>query len=342
MGLTSRVREANTTEEGTAYLGADGKVLGSIPADQEQDGPTAELEILRGDLAGIISDALPDDVTMVYGDRVATVDDDGDGVRVVFESGRKGRYDLLIVAEGVRSSTRDLVFGDAVERRPLGLNMAYGTIPRTEDDDRWWRWYTAPGRRGVTLRPDNVGTTRATLAYVDHEHAISDLELDEARAELARRFEGAGWEADRVVKGFAESDDVYMDGLTQIRMPAYARGRVVLTGDAAWCVTPLAGGGTSLALVGGYVLAASLDAAGDDLQEGFRRYEEWMRPFVEGVQDLPKGTPDLFYPESPFGVGVLRTMQRVMASPPFRRIGARAAHVAQTDQKLPEPAGSTA
>ena len=160
MGLTEAVRRQSTTEEGTSVLDGKGRVRARFPVE-DPDGPTAELEILRGDLARIILDQLPDRVSLRYGDQIETVRDR----EVALRSGAVARYDLLIIAEGVRSRTRDLVFGSAVSRRELGLTMAYGTIPRTADDDRWWRWYSAKGGRQITLRPDNKGTTRATLAF---------------------------------------------------------------------------------------------------------------------------------------------------------------------------------
>jgi 2-polyprenyl-6-methoxyphenol hydroxylase-like FAD-dependent oxidoreductase len=337
MGITQQVREHNTTEEGTAYIGGRGQVLGAIPADQEQDGPTAELEILRGDLAKIVLDRLPEDVEVRYGDRIERLDDQARTAHVEFASGTSGDYDLVVIAEGVRSRTRDLVFADQVDKHPLGLQMAYGTIPRIADDDRWWRWYTARGRRGMTLRPDNVGTIRATLAYVDRTDDIADLDDDDAKKKLQQVFAGVGWQARRVTTGFMQSEDVYMDTLTQIRMPQWSRGRIIVTGDAAWCVTPLGGGGTSIALTGAYVLAAYLSHAQDGrIDMALQRYEQWMRPIVEAVQDLPKGTPDLFYPESQIGVNILRMVQRALASKPLRKIGASFAHVAQTDQQLPD------
>lgn len=336
MGLMDRVRRANTTEEGTSFIGGNGQLLGGIPADREKDGPTAELEILRGDLATIIRDELPDSVAVRFGDRVSSATNREDTVDVEFESGSRDTYDLVVIAEGVRSRTRDLVFGDNVDKRPLGLNMAYGTIPRVVADDRWWRWYVATGRRGITLRPDNVGSIRATLAYVDRGTSISDRSAKDARMELAKVFSNAGWEADRVVAGFQTSKDVYLDALTQIRMTSWYDGRIVLTGDAAWCVTPLGGGGTSIALVGGYVLAAYLSQHDqDEFHVATSEYDDWMRPYVAKVQELPKGTPDVFYPRTRLGVTVLRTVWRLLSTPPFRSIGARFSHVAGSNRDLP-------
>ncbi|MGW4941867.1 FAD-dependent monooxygenase [Actinoplanes sp. NPDC004185] len=331
MGLTEAVRRQSTTEEGTSVLDGEGRVIAKFPVE-DPDGPTAELEILRGDLARIILEHLPDRVSVRYGDQIETVRDG----EVTLRSGAVARYDLLIIAEGVRSRTRDLVFGSAVARRELGLNMAYGTIPRTADDDRWWRWYSARGGRQITLRPDNKGTTRATLAFTSRGQNLADLPLDQSRAELRRTFHDAGWQADRVVAGFASSDDVYVDHLTQIRLTSWSKGRVCVTGDAAWCVTPLGGGGTSLAMVGGYVLAAFLSQAEPaHLGAALTRYEAWMRPLIEDAQKLPPGTPGLFYPRSAAGVRVLRLAARIGSVGVLRKLTSRIGHVARTGQALP-------
>ncbi|MEV4279846.1 FAD-dependent oxidoreductase [Actinoplanes xinjiangensis] len=335
MGLEEAVRGLGTTEQGTALVDGDGRVIARFPVE-DPDGPTAELEILRGDLAGVILGALPDSVTVRYGDQIEGVRDDGTSVEVTLMSGPAERYDLVVIAEGVRSRTRDLIPGLTVTRRELGVTMAYGTIARTGDDDRWWRWYSAEGGRQITLRPDRTGTTRATLAFTG-DGDLGDLPLDRVRAELRGRFHDAGWQAERVVDGFARSDDVYLDRLTQIVMPSWSAGRVCVTGDAAWCVTPLGGGGTSLAMVGGYVLAAYLSRA--EVGVALTRYEQWMRPLIEDAQKLPPGTPGLFYPTSAAGVRALRLAARIGSTGVLRRLTARIGHVARTGRALPEMGG---
>ncbi|MEU8608553.1 FAD-dependent monooxygenase [Actinoplanes sp. NPDC048791] len=335
MGLAEAVRRQSTTEEGTSVLDGEGRVIARFPVE-DPDGPTAELEILRGDLARVILDQLPDRVSVRYGEQIETVRDEGSYVEVALRSGAVAQYDLLIIAEGVRSRTRDLIFGSAVSRRELGLNMAYGAIPRSADDDRWWRWYSAQGGRQITLRPDNKGTTRATLAFTSRGQNLADLPLDQARAELRRTFQDAGWQAERVVAGFESSDDVYVDHLTQIRLTSWLKGRVCVTGDAAWCVTPLGGGGTSLAMVGAYVLAACLSRAKPaELGAALTSYEAWMRPLIEDAQKLPPGTPGLFYPRSEVGVRVLRLTACIGSLGVLRRLTSRIGHVARTGQALP-------
>ncbi len=339
MGLEDQVRQQTTTEEGTAFINEKGQVVGAFPVE-DSDGMTAELEILRGDLARIVLEALPPSIDIRYGDWIEHVYNGTDHVDVQLHSGQTETYDLLIIAEGIRSRTRDQVFGDRVTRNELGLNIAYGTIEREAGDDRWWRWYTATGGRQISLRPDNQGTIRAMLAFKDDKHNLASLPTEQALAELKVIFTGAGWQDTRVIEGFATSKDVYFDYLTQIKMSTYSEGRVCVTGDAAWCVTPIGGGGSSLALIGGYVLAAFLSQAesnaADSIESSLNQYEQWMRPMVDKAQSLPPGTPDLFYPQTKVGVGTMQTFIRIASFGPFRKLASRIGHVARTKQELPE------
>ncbi|MCO8276588.1 FAD-dependent monooxygenase [Actinoplanes sp. TRM 88003] len=329
MGLFDAVKAQNTTETGTVLVDGSGNVRVELPSDGP-DAATAELEVLRGDLARTILDDLPAGVEFVYGDQIDDVADGPDAVVVTLTSGRRLDADLLVIAEGVRSTTRDLVFGDRVNRRDLGITMVFGTIARTPADDDRWRWHNAVGGRQIHLRPDNRGTIRAILSYARGED-LTQLDRAAALAVVRERYRDAGWEAPRILDGFDTSDDVYLDRLTQIRMDSWHRGRVVLAGDAAWCVTPMGGGGASLALTSGYVLAAQL--AGDG---GLDAYEKWMRPLVDDVQKLPPGIERFAYPQTRFGLAVRGVADKVLMSRLLVPLTAKLTQVAQTDQPLPE------
>ncbi|MFD9700075.1 FAD-dependent monooxygenase [Lentzea sp. NPDC059081] len=328
MGLTEAVREQNTTETGTVFVDSAGEVRAELPSEGP-DGATAELEVLRGDFARTILRHLPAGVEMIYGDTISSVE--GDGTRVTTASGRTFDTDLVVIAEGVRSTTRDLLFGDAVERRDLGIAMVFGTIPRTADDDSRWRWYTTTGGRQIHLRPDNHGTTRAMLACTDN---LTRLDRKEALAHFRERYADAGWQAGRVLDGFDRSEDVYVDQLTQIRMPAWHRGRVCLAGDAAWCVTPMGGGGASLALISGYVLAAGLSGA-RRVEDGLAAYEEWIRPLVDDVQNFPRWIVPFAYPRTRLGLGLRELADKVLTSRLFAPVTAKMTQVAASDRALP-------
>ena len=202
----------------------------------------------------------------------------------------------MVVAEGLTSRTRSLVFPEA-DIRSLGLLMAYLTVPRTAADTDWWRIHQASQGRAVTLRPDNVGTIRATLSLLTDVRGIEDLDRPAQVHVLRRTFADAGWEVPRVLDALDDAP-LYVDAVGQVRLPTWHRGRVVLLGDAAHCPSPITGMGTSLALVGAYVLAGELAGAADH-EQALAAYETRMRPYVERAQQLPPGAPGLVHPAHP-------------------------------------------
>ena len=98
--------------------------------------------------------------------------------------------------------------------------------------------------------------------------------------------------------------------------PALTKGRVALTGDAAWCATPVSGIGTTLAVVGAYILAGEL-AKTDDHEAAFQEYDRLMRPFVEEGQGKGKG-PSWTHPQSRFGITLQRATLNLLSKPILR------------------------
>jgi 2-polyprenyl-6-methoxyphenol hydroxylase-like FAD-dependent oxidoreductase len=315
MGLEEAIRAAGTGEAGIRFVDEHNEVVAEFGVDDAgSDGPTAELEILRGDLARLLFDACKDRVDFRFGDTITSIEDDGPTITVLFKSGGRETYDLVIVAEGAGSLTREIVFPGENEPRPLDVTMGYFTIPKGATDSDFCRIYTAGEGRSIWLRPDNKGTTRAILTVQKAPSGEDELSVSEQKNFLRERFAGAGWETARVLAGLDQTDDFYLDVLRQVKMPRWTKGKVVLSGDAAWCSTPISGMGTTLAVVGAYVLAGEL-ATRSVVREALDRYEEVMRPFVEKAQDVPKSAPKFLQPQSRFGVALQHVVLRVADLP---------------------------
>ncbi|WP_312795785.1 FAD-dependent monooxygenase [Tianweitania sp.] len=319
MGLEQTALDHGTGEAGTAWVNSDGEVAAEFVTDEmDDDGPTAEMEILRGDLARLLYEPAREVADYRFGDRIEAIEPGEDTAHVTFASGRSEAFDAVIVAEGVGSATRELVFPGENDPRWMDLTIAYFTIPRQADDDRMWRWYNATNGRSISLRPDTHGTTRAMLSIQKPPEGEQDWDVAQQKAFLQETFSDAGWQAQRVLEGMNNSDDFYFDVLRQVRMPNWSKGRVVLTGDAAWCATPLAGIGATLAVTGAYVLAGEL-AGQNDLPSAFANYEKAMRPMVEEGQGVPKIGPRLMNPQSRLGIGLLHTALKIASQPALRK-----------------------
>lgn len=323
LGLEQAALDQGTGEEGTAWVDEDGRIAASfLAAELHDDGPTAEMEILRGDLARLLYEAARDHASYRFDDQLEQVNEDGDGVQVRFRQGGGERFDALVVAEGVGSSTRELIFPGENEPRWMDLVLAYFTIPRTADDDRLWRWYHATGGRSVSLRPDRHGTTRAMLSVQKPPEGEQDWPTNKQKQWLRDTFADAGWQSSRVLAGLESADDFYFDVLRQVRLPRWHTGRVALTGDAAWCVTPLAGIGTTLAVTGAYVLAGEI-GLNHSVPDAFARYEEAMRPMVAEGRSVPKIGPRLMNPHSRLGIAMLHGALHLASSAPLRELAAK-------------------
>jgi 2-polyprenyl-6-methoxyphenol hydroxylase-like FAD-dependent oxidoreductase len=304
MGIEDAIRAATTTEVGLRFVDERGSTIAEFAAgENDTDGPTAELEILRGEMARIVYQRTREDTDYRFGDRITDLDDHGDHVTARLESGDVIDADVVVVAEGTRSRTRSLVVPEA-ELSELGMYIAYLTIPRVPDDDRWWRWHHALGSRSVSLRPDNLGTTRAMLIFLSDVRGLEDLDRDEQAMILRRTFADVGWQAPRVLAAL-EDASMYFDGIAQAKLPRWSNGRSVLLGDAAWSAGPF-GTGTSLALTGAYILAGELERHDDDPRLAFARYEELMRPFVDRAQSVRPAMLRAMNPRTATG----RTVQR--------------------------------
>ncbi len=281
MGLGDRLRAARTDMRGMSVVAADGTELMRSTTTTLTGGPldSPDVEILRDDLAGMLADAATG-AEWCFGDRVAAIGAD----HVQLASGRTLEPDVVVGADGLRSAVGRLAgLVDDGCLRPLGSQLAVYTMPNVFGLDRWQVFCRCPGAIiGLYTARDNR-EVRVNLGFegaADDEHR----DLPARKALLADVFADHGWWVPRMLEGLADADDFYLAPMTQVVAPRWSSGRTVLLGDAAWCTTPLSGQGTTLALVGAYLLAQELDT--HPVAEAFAAYEERMRPVAEADQRL--------------------------------------------------------
>ena len=182
--------------------------------------------------------------------------------------------------------------------RYLGFCFAGFTVPNDRGLAHEAVIYAEPGRVARVYAVRTSPTLHAILNFSYPRPPFSGHADEGAQRRLtAEMFAGRGWETSRMVDAMRKADDLYFDSVSQIHMPAWSSGRVVLVGDAAHAPSFLSGQGTSLALVGAYVLAGEL-ATHEEPEQAFAAYERICRPFVEANQALATRGGSLLLPAS--------------------------------------------
>jgi 2-polyprenyl-6-methoxyphenol hydroxylase-like FAD-dependent oxidoreductase len=321
MGILEQVRQAHTGTRGMAFVDAANRRLASMRADLLGDsgGAVAELEILRSDLAGILAGLTRDDVEYVFGDVVTEIAQGDDGVKVSFERGAPRGFDLVVGADGLHSGVRGLAFGpESRFVRDLGAYVAIFTAPSRLDLDGWELLHSAPGRTAGLYPVRQSGEAKAMFYFGSPPLAHDRRDLDRQKRLLAEAFAGLGWEVPRLLEAMWPAADFYFDRIAQVHLDRWSAGRVALVGDAAYGPSPLAGVGTSLALVGAYVLAGELAAAGGDHDRAFAGYEASLRDYVARGQRLAKGNATGLIPRSRSQIWVRNQLIRALPYLPWR------------------------
>ncbi|MFT2016767.1 FAD-dependent monooxygenase [Streptomyces sp. 796.1] len=285
MGILPRLREAHIALRRLTFLDAHGDEVAAVAPHALSGGTAGDLEVPRGDLTRALYEAVRDDVEFLFHNSIATIDPSDHGVDVTFRGGATRTFDLVIGADGLHSRTRGLVFGpEAQFHRYLGYCFAGFTMRNTLGLSHEVVLWNTPGRCAALYAAGDGDEVHALLTFARRTPPGAFRDPQASRELVAEVFADAGWEVPGMITALYGADDLFSDTVSQIRMPRWSSGRVALVGDAAYAPSFLTGQGTSLALVGAYMLADCV--AGRDHTAGFAAYEQATRTFVTLNQDL--------------------------------------------------------
>ncbi|QRP47525.1 FAD-dependent monooxygenase [Amycolatopsis sp. FDAARGOS 1241] len=293
LGLGAEVRALRTRMRGMSVVDGTGTELvrseETVFSSGRLDSP--DVELVRDDLVSLLYKATCDDVEYVFGDSITALEQLGHGVRVEFEHGGFRTFDVVVGADGLHSTVRRLAFGpEEGFARHLGQHLAIFPAPNVLGLDNWQVWFRDGETGGAVYPVHDNAELRVTLGFASPPLAYDHRDVVAQKQIVAARLAGAGWEVPRLLSEMDSALNFYFDAMQQITMDSWTTGRVALIGDAGYCASPLSGQGTSLALVGAYVLATEL--ARHDIAPAFAAYEERMRPFVLANQALATENPE--------------------------------------------------
>ena len=283
MSVYEKICAMRTQLEHGYYVNADGHTL--VEAQGEKFGfrHGEEVEILREDLIEILKQAIKD-IPCHFNQRIERIKQDDKTVEVTFKDNKTENYDLVIGADGVHSTTRDLAFAkEEYDLINFGCYSAIFSLPNYLKLRRSEIAFDS-NQKFISVSSDKNSAV-ALAAFMFR----SNRRLDNIRNEKSEKFfKDAFIDLDgrQVLQYMEESDDFYFDDAIQIKMKSWTKGRIALVGDSGYCSTALSGQGTTTALVGAYILAGELKAASGNYKDAFERYNMLLRPFVEANQEL--------------------------------------------------------
>ncbi|KRD17446.1 MULTISPECIES: FAD-dependent monooxygenase [unclassified Streptomyces] len=320
MGVMPRLREVATHVTALSFVSDSGRQLGRVNTRAlQRAADSGEVEVTRSDLARILLEASSDSAEILFGDTVTALHQDGGGVDVTIADAAPRRFDLVIGADGLHSTTRRLAFGPEVDFvQHMGLYVATMSLDGPADSPTDVVLHNAPGRM-ASLHPVHG---RALAAFIFRHPGIADFrpgDLDQHKRALKDAYAGDGWRVPELLDRVRAAEDLWFDSVSRVRLGSWANGRIALLGDAASSVS-LFGDGSTLAMAGARTLAEELAASPADHEAAFARYETRHRKLVDPRQNNVATASALMVPVTRTGIAVRNAATRLW---PVAAAGAR-------------------
>ena len=303
MGLLAEISSKGYKIKEIRVVNQYGKRIAGFPVDAFSRVTHGRFITLpRTELASSIFGKIAGRVETIFGDSPNRIDQTERGVQVTFASGVTREFDLVVGADGLHSHVRELVFGEGRQfEKYLGYKVAVFEVKGYRPRDELVNvMYTQVNQQVIRFAMYGDRTVFVFTFKDDDPTERSDTQAQKAL--LRKRFGASGWECPQILDALDIADDFYFDRVSQIRMESrpelWTQGRVTLLGDAASCVSLLAGQGTALAMVAAYILAGELHRANGDYAEAFRRYQDLFGPFVFKKQKAALRFAGAFAPKS--------------------------------------------
>jgi len=314
MGLLAAIQQAQTHMGEIAYVDHANKLLARMPAAIF----SGDIEILRGDLSRIFYMATQHDTEYIFGDSIASLAQRDEGVQVTFVHGKPRTFDLVVGADGLHSNVRGLVFGpEAQFIRHLGYYIAIFTTANHLNLDHAGRFYSIPGKAAIIYSARQNREAKAMFYFASPPLTYDYRDVEQQKQILGDKFAREGWEIPRLLESMWQAPDFYFDSCSQIQMDRWSNERVALLGDASYCASQ-GGNGTGLAVVGAYILAGELKAAGGDYRTAFTLYEKQMRAYVKQNQQQAEGGDRFLVPKSQWQIWLRNQMLRALPYMPWK------------------------
>lgn len=315
MGIIHALEKADINVSKVGFVDTSNKEKGSMDyAKIKRLMNNRAFTLLRSDLARVIYESLNNEVEIIFGDAIAEIEQAEDNVVVTFRSGKRRSFDLVVGADGLHSTVRNLIFGAEEQfEKYYGYYTASFTLENYSPKDRAFLMCNVPGKQAAVYAYSDKRTATFFVFTSPEKLHYDHHDVDKQKQILKDEFIHMGWRCPEILSKIDSSSDFYFDPISQIKMDKWSKGRVTLVGDACDCPSLLSGKGSTLAMTGAYILAGELKLANGNYETAFKNYEDLFKPFINKKQKSAQGFAKSFIPKSNFGIWVRNQALKLMS-----------------------------
>jgi len=322
MGIIPALKEVDINFSKLVFVDSNNKEKGSMNYQKIKDFLNGRaFTLLRSDLAKMIYQSLDKDVEIIFGDTITNIAQNENEVSVTFQSGTTRNFDLLVGADGLHSKVRSLVFGNETQfEKYFGYYTSSYTIDDFSLGNHTFSMYNVPYKQVAVYSNSGNKTTTFFIFTSPEKLSYPYHDIGKQKQILKTEFENSGWMCPQLLSGIDSTTDFYFDSISQIKMDSWYKGRITLVGDAGYCPSLLSGKGSTLAMVGAYILAGELKQANGDYKAAFKQYEVIFKPFMDKKQKAAQFFAKSFVPKSNFGIWLRNVTFKLMSSSLFSKL----------------------
>lgn len=288
MNIYDAITKKKVTTENVCFVNDKDKIIASMNPSIMDDKIGEDIEIQREFLVDILYEEVKDSVNFIFEDTIIKIENNSDNAIVHFKKKKSEAFHLVIGADGLHSNVRKLVFGKE-ETFSNYYGMYAGVVDIEIDENRKNNCilYNTSGKMAGIYNFNNKAN--AILVFHSKEQIIYDYKNTKEQKEILNKmFFNEGWKVPQILQKFNESETLYFDAVSQIKMDNWSKNRVVLIGDAAYCASFLTGRGASLAVLGAYTLAEAIKDSEENYSEAFQKYQKRFEPIANKAQSSIK------------------------------------------------------
>ena len=322
MGIIPALKKADINFSKLVFVDKNNKEKGSMNYQKIKTFlNNRAFTLLRSDLAKVIYDSLDEEIEVIFGDTISKIEQDEEKVIITFQSGSTRTFDLLIGADGLHSNVRNLAFGDETKfERYFGYYTSSFTIDNFSIGKSAFSMYNVPYKQ-VAIYSNTKKETIAFFVFTSPQKlSYQHHDIAKQKQILKTEFMNSGWRCRDLLAEIDATTDFYFDSISQIKMENWSSERITLIGDACYCPSLLSGKGSTLAMVGAYILAGELKQANGNYKKAFEQYETIFKPFMGKKQKAAKAFAKSFVPKSNFGIWLRNKVFKLMSVSLFSKL----------------------